>query len=99
VMAEAYYCLANLAYKQERFREAEVWIDKCLQLELPHCKLFVNPRTYMVDRYDLASMIYDHIGQYDKAVEQAEKALSAEENERIAKNVRIWKEHLNGRPD
>ena len=95
-MAEAYYYLGDLAYKQQRYREAQVWLEKCISMEIPRCKLFVNPRTYQVDRYDLLSMVYNHLGQYDKSIEQAEKALKSTSNPRIKNNVKIWKNHIRG---
>lgn len=93
-MAEAYYYLGDMAYKEQRYREAQVWLEKCIELEQPDCKLFVDPRVYLVGRYDLLSMVYNHLGQFGKAIEQAEKALRSAPNERIEKNVRIWREQL-----
>lgn len=89
-MAETYYFLADIAYKKKRYREAETWLEKCYQLSMPNCIMFVNPRIYMVERYDLLSMVYNHLGEYGRAIEMAEKALEAAPNERIEKNVKIW---------
>jgi len=96
-MAEAYYYLGNLAYKQQRYHEARVWLERCVQMDQPQCKLFVNPKIYQVDRYDLLSMTYNHLGMFGAAVEQAEKALKVGANPRIQKNVQIWKECLEER--
>jgi tetratricopeptide (TPR) repeat protein len=88
--AEAYFYLGDMAYKDRNYREAQVWLEKCVQLDMPHSRLFVNPKIYLVDRYDLLSMVYDHLGHYAKAIEFGEKALENTTNPRIAKNVKIW---------
>ena len=94
LMAEAYYYLGDLAYKQKHYREAQVWLEKCIKMEQPDCKLFVYPKVYKVNRHDLLSMVYHHLKIFDKAIEQAEIALESTSNERIKKNVRTWREHL-----
>jgi len=93
-MAEAYYWLGDLAYKQRRYREAEVWLKQCVELPMPNCKLFMSPKVYLSDRYDLLAMVYSHLGQYGRAIDFARKALEAAPNERIEKNIRVWREHL-----
>lgn len=93
-MAEAYFYLADMAYKQKRYREAQVWLEKCIELDQPYCKLFVNPKIYLVDRHDLLSMVYNHLGFYAQAIDQAKKALEAAPNPRIEKNVAIWSTHI-----
>ena len=96
-MAEAYYYLADLAYRHKRYREAEAWLLKCASLPVPQCRLFLNLRVYLIDRYDLLSMVYNHTGEYLKAIEQAEIALRAAPIARIQRNIEIWREHLNKR--
>lgn len=93
-MAEAYYYLGDLAYKQQLFCEAQVWLEKCVQMPIPVCRMFVNPSVYLVARYDLLSMVYNHLGQYEDAIEQAEKALEAAKNERIENNISSWRRHV-----
>jgi len=93
-MAEAYYYLADLAYKRQRFREAQVWLEKCVELDIPKCTLFVTPKIYLVDRYDLLSMVYHHLGLPQNSIEQAEKALAATNNPRIRNNIEFWKKSL-----
>jgi hypothetical protein len=51
----------------------------------------------LIDRYDLLSMVYNHTGEYLKAIEQAEIALRAAPIARIQRNIEIWREHLNKR--
>jgi tetratricopeptide (TPR) repeat protein len=94
-MAEAYFCLGDMAYKQQRFQEARIWLEKCVELPMPDCNLFVTPMVYMFNRHDALSMVYNHYGEYKKAIEQGEIALKAKKDERVKKNVRVWKEHLN----
>jgi len=98
-MAEAYYYLADLAYKQKQYREAQVWLDKCVELDMPSAKLCVNPKIYIVDRYDLLSMVYNHLGQFGRAIEWAKKALEAGPNLRIEKNIHIWQVHIKNHGD
>jgi tetratricopeptide (TPR) repeat protein len=89
-MAEAYYYMADLAYKQQHYHEAQVWLEHCVKMEMPKCRLFVTPRIYMVDRYDLLSMVYNHLKQYEKAIQMAEKAYETAEIPRIKNNIEIW---------
>lgn len=96
-MAEAYYYLADLAYKQQRYREAQVWSEKCSEMPVPKCKLFVNPRIYLVNRYDQLSMVYHHLGRYEDAIVQAKKALENAPNPRIDNNIRCWEESIGRR--
>jgi len=95
-MVEAYYILADIAYKQQKFREAQVWLERCIGMDIPDCMLFVNPRTYLVDRYDLLAMTYSHLGEHRKAIDIARKALEAAPNERIENNISAWVRHLGG---
>jgi tetratricopeptide (TPR) repeat protein len=90
VMAEAYYWLGELAYRQERFREAQVWLEKCIQIEVPKCRLFMNPSIYLTLRYDLLAMTYSHIGRYEDAIATAKKALENVSDPRIEKNIQVW---------
>jgi tetratricopeptide (TPR) repeat protein len=97
VRAEAHYHLGDLAYNQQRFGEAEAWLEKCITLPMPQCRLFLVPRVYWVMRHDLLSMVYHHTGKIKQAIEQAEIALEKVNDARIKKNVALWKEHLNKR--
>lgn len=92
--AEAHYYLGNLAYKQQRFGEAEAWLEKCVSMPMPKCRLFLVPRVYLVMRHDLLSMVYHHNGKPRQALEQAEIALKAASNSRIEKNVMLWRASL-----
>ena len=94
-MAEAYYYLGFMAYQNKSYREAQVWLEKCIELGKPMGKLFITPKIYLVDRYDLLSMVYHHLGWWGKAIEQAEKALTSVKNARIEKNVSLWRASLN----
>lgn len=94
-MAEAYYYLGDLAYKQKYYHEAEIWLTKCIELDLPNCRLFINPKIYLIDRYDLLSMVYSHLKQYGRAIDCAKKALKVAPNARIEKNIQFWKKHIN----
>lgn len=94
--AEAYYYLGDLAYKQERFGEAAVWLEMCVSMPMPACRLFLNPRVYMVMRHDALSMVYHHLRKYDLAIQQAEIAMTASPNPRIAKNIKLWRDWTNG---
>ncbi len=93
-MAEAYYYLADLAYSQKKYREAQVWLEKCIELDMPYTKMFVNPKIYASDRYDKLAMVYQHTGEYAKAIEQAEIAYAATKNPRILNNITIWKKWI-----
>ena len=95
--AEAHYHLGDLAYNQKRFGEAEAWLEKCVSLPMPQCRLFLVPRVYWVMRHDLLSMVYHHTGKIKLAIEQAEIALEKVKDSRIARNVELWKEVLNKR--
>jgi glycosyltransferase involved in cell wall biosynthesis len=97
--AEGYYYLGDLAYKQQRFREALAWLEKCVSMPMPHCRLFLNPRIYLIDRHDLLAMVYHHVGRFDLAIEQAKLALAAAPsvpNKRIETNLSIWQEYVAG---
>jgi len=96
-MAEVYCSLGELAYKQERFIEAQVWLEACIDMPVPECRLFVNPRVYLVDRYDKLSMTYNHLGRYQDAADMAERALESVQDSRIANNVKCWKKALSKR--
>jgi tetratricopeptide (TPR) repeat protein len=93
-MAEAYHYLGDLAYKQKNYHEAVVWLERCIQLDVPQCKLFVNLRVYLVDRYDQLSMAYNHLHQFGRAIQYAKKALDAGPNERIETNIRVWRNEI-----
>lgn len=93
--AEAYYHLGFLAYQQKNYYEAEVWLAKCVEMPLPVCKLFVSTKIYLVDRYDLLSMVYHHMGRYLDAVVWGNKALvAAPVHTRIQRNVELWNKEL-----
>lgn len=94
VMAEAYYYLGDLAYKQKKYREAQVWLEKCISMPEPTVRLFLSPKIYRVDRYDLLSMIYAHTGQKLKSIETAKKALESMKHPRIEKNITIWEREI-----
>jgi len=89
--AEAHYYLGDLAYKLRHFREAELWLERCVAMPMPNCRLFLNKRIYLVNRHDALSLVYSHLGKYGQAIEQAELALKAAPNGRIEKNISIWK--------
>lgn len=89
-MVEAYYCLANLAYKQQRFREAQAWLEFCVDMPIPQCRLFVNPMVYLFNRYDLLSMVYHHMGRYEDAIATAKRALVRVTDPRVQKNIAHW---------
>lgn len=94
-MAEAYYQLGCTAYYQRRYREAEVWFKKCIDIPIPNCKLFIDARIYWVSRYDMLAMTYQHLNQYGRAVEYGLKALERVQNARIEKNLQSWRSNLN----
>jgi hypothetical protein len=94
VMVEALVALGDLAYIQQRFREAQIWLERAITMPMPTTRLFVAPRIYLVARHDLLSMVYDHLGMYKEAIDQAEIALKTTDNDRIKRNVEIWKEWL-----
>jgi len=96
-MVEAYYYMADMAYKGQKFREAQVWLERCIDMDVPECQLFVNPKVYMVDRYDLLAMVYNHLGEYEKAIETAQMALDVAPNARIQNNVEIWSKLTGGK--
>jgi tetratricopeptide (TPR) repeat protein len=93
-MAEAYYYLGDLAYNQKNYHEAVIWLERCAQMGIPHCKLFVNLKVYMVSRYDCLSMTYNHLHQFGRAIQYAKKALEAGPNKRIEKNIQIWRKEI-----
>lgn len=90
--AEAYYELGNDAYKRRSWREAEVWLAKCVEMPLPKCRLFLDPRVYWVARHDLLSMVYHHLGRFAEAAEEGAMALERAPNDRIRTNVEIWRQ-------
>jgi hypothetical protein len=94
-MAEAYYQLGLLAYKQQNHHEAEVWFSKCVTMPMPKCRLFVNPRVYKQSRWDMLSMTYHNLGRYEDALQTGIVALNAAPNERIESNVKRWRSLIN----
>jgi len=96
VRAEAYYYLGDLAYKQQRFHEAMLWLEACVAMPLPSVRLFLNPRIYLVERHDLLSMVYHHLRMPLKAAAQAALALTAAPNARIEKNMALWRAAAGG---
>lgn len=96
LMAEAYYSLADIAYYRNHFVEAEVWLKRCIEMKMPDCRLFLNPHTYLVDRYDLMSMVCHHKKQFADAIKYGELALKGYggKNARIEKNISQWKQML-----
>jgi glycosyltransferase involved in cell wall biosynthesis len=93
-MAEGYYCLGYMAYNEQKFQEAKVWLEKCVQLEMPVCKLFLRPRIYLFDRWHQLSMVYHHTKEYDKAIEVAKKALEVSDNAQVKKNIAYWEKFI-----
>jgi tetratricopeptide (TPR) repeat protein len=90
-MAETHYALAALACGQGLFQEAAVWISRCLVMPIPtDTQLFLARRVYLIERYDLGSVIYSRLGDYKTALELAREAYKAEPSERIGKNIEIW---------
>ena len=69
-------------------------LEACIKMPMPECRLFMYPKVYMVSRHDALSMVYDHLNQYEEAIVQAEIALESCKNDRIEKNVRIWRDWL-----
>lgn len=93
-MAEAYYYLGDMSYKQERYHEAQVWLEKCVELGRPFCKLFVDSSIYNFKRHDRLAMTYDHLGQYGRAIEQGQLALQSGPDVQILKNIGIWTNYI-----
>ncbi len=92
-MVEAYYYAAHSAYNRKCFHEAVLWLEECLKMDIPNCKLFVTPKVYMYDRYDLLAMAYGHLGEYDKAIATAQKILERNADDaRVLKNIECWKQ-------
>ena len=96
LMAEGYYYMGDLAYKQNRYREAQLWLEKACLMPEPSVKLFLTPKIYRMDRYDALAMVYHHLRMWAEAIVYGEKALSAYggKNDRLENNIRIWKEQL-----
>lgn len=86
-LREPWMDLATLAYQKEEWLGVLWLVDQVLAITQ-------RPRTYITEPYawgegpwDLASLGYYYTGQYGRAVEAAEKALSfAPEDERIRRN-------------
>ncbi len=93
-MVESYYCLGDIAYKQQRFKEAQVWLERCIDMPQPDCDMFLTPSVYWFHRYDRLSMIYSHLFMYHKAIEQAKKALEMTDAEHVKKNLVYWEKHI-----
>jgi len=93
-MAEPYYYLGHLTHKLGRYHEAQVWLERCVQMEMPNCSLFLTPKIYKVDRYDKLSMVYHHLGHFGRAIKMAEKALESASIKRIYDNVEFWRGHI-----
>ena len=87
-MEKAIFC-----YKLENYNEVIKYINKALEID-------VNNRTYINEvftfdntPYDLLSIAYYNIGEYEMAIENVKIALSMEpENERLKNNYIIMKE-------
>lgn len=93
--AEGYYYMADLAYHRQQFQEALVWLEKCIQMDMPECELFLTPAIYMFYRWDLLSMTYEHLGQPLKAIEAANKIIEQGiKAPQVETNIRAWKDDL-----
>ena len=94
-MAEAYYELGMLAYKQSCFYESLLWFEKCCSMEIPNCRLFVNPEVYMYLRWDALAMTYHHLHRWQDAIDAATKALEkSPDTDRLQTNIDHWKKFL-----
>lgn len=84
---EAFFAIGNMFYAQNRFRSAAIYLRAAL--EIPYNKDYylnhLNLYTYEI--HDLLSLVYDKLGEYDKAQEQWLAALRQKPNdERILAN-------------
>jgi len=93
-MVEVYCSLGELACRQGMFVEAQLWLEACIEMPVPDRMLFVNPRAYLVDRYDRLSLVYGNLGRYGDAIEMAGKALESVRDSRIENNVKVWRKAL-----
>jgi len=94
--AEAYVLMGDIFYTCRDFNDSVLWYELGCALPYPEeARLFVQRGIYDWERYDKLSMAYNHIGNYQKSIENAERALKIRpKDERILKNVRLWKEEI-----
>lgn len=96
--AEAFILMGDIFYTCESFYDAMIWYELGCSLPFPEdARLFVQKNIYDWERYDKLSMTYNHLGNWGKAVENAEKVLKKRPNDkRVINNIKVWKEQHNG---
>jgi len=94
--AEAFVLMGDIFYECENFKDAVLWYELGCALPYPEeARLFVQKGVYDWERYDKLSMAYNHIGDYQKSIYNAEKVLKVRPgDERIKNNIKLWMEDL-----
>jgi len=75
-IAEPYYHLGRMAYVDGRYQEAALWLERCIQLEIPPLPLPLDLDIYNVDRYALLAEVYAAQELYGPAIKYADKAIA-----------------------
>jgi len=88
--------MGDIFYICENFPDAVLWFELGCVLPYPDdARLFVNKGIYDWERYDKLSMAYNHVGNYIKSIECAEKVLKVRPGDkRVLNNINLWKQEL-----
>ena len=95
-LRDAYIERALLEYELENWKNVELYCNKALEIKT-HPKTYINEIfSWNHTVYDLLSLSYFHQKNFEKALENVNKALSLSPNdERLIKNKHIIEEHKN----
>ena len=91
---EPYYDLGEFYYDNERYLKSAVAFEEMLKIDSRYLNYMSAPKCWGKLPYDYLAYCYYKLGDYSKAIENTDKALSFGEDERLSGNKRYFESKL-----
>lgn len=94
---DAYYGLAETSFFEGKYQEAVEWTKAGGTKDPPQTFMIVNPRDYDLNPLVVLGNAYAQLGAFDVAADNFRQALQLVPDPRLAHNLRMIEEELEGR--
>lgn len=88
---EPWYELGVMMYEGGRWAECARYLSKCLDIKKPDLSYLVRPEAWGGRPWDIISIAWWHLDEYEYAINCAAQALTYSKDERIEENLKLYK--------